>query len=105
MPALVHRVQLRNYKSCAACDVTLGALTLLVGPNGSGKSNFVDALHFVKDALSHTVEFALQERGGIDNVRRRSGGRPNDPGIRLGVNLPGGIRATDAFELGAHPDP
>jgi predicted ATPase len=104
MPSLVHRVILRNYKSCAACDVTLGALAVLVGPNGSGKSNFIDALHFVKDALSHTVEFALQERGGIDNVRRRSGGRPNDPGIHLELDLPNGIRASYAFELGAKAD-
>ncbi len=45
------RVVLKNYKSIAFCDVSLGPLVFLVGPNGAGKSNFVDALRFVGDGL------------------------------------------------------
>ncbi len=45
------RVVLENYKSIAACDVSLAPLTFLVGPNGSGKSNFLDALQFIADAM------------------------------------------------------
>ena len=67
------RIVLRNYKSIALCDVKLGPLTYLVGANGSGKSNFLDALHLVRDALAGSLENALNERGGLSEVRRRSG--------------------------------
>ncbi len=39
-PPFINRVKLRNYKSIAQCDVSLGPLAILVGPNGSGKSIF-----------------------------------------------------------------
>ncbi len=84
---LVTRVVLRNYKSIAACDVSPMQLTFLVGPNGSGKSNFLDAIRFVADALRFSIDHALRDRGGIKEVRRRSGGHPNHFGIRLEFNL------------------
>jgi predicted ATPase len=87
-PRLVTRVRLRNYKSIAACDVEPGPLCFLVGPNGCGKSNFLDALRFVAEALRFSLEHALRDRGGIQEVRRRSGGHPNHFGIRLDLQLP-----------------
>ena len=77
-PIFLHRIVLRNYKSIGNCDVRLGALTYLVGANGSGKSNFLDALHLVRDALSGSLDNALNERGGLTEVRRRSSGHPTD---------------------------
>ena len=99
---MVTRVALRNYKSIAACDVRPEALSFLVGPNGCGKSNFLDALHFVAEALRFSLDHALRERGGIQEVRRRSGGHPNNFGIRLDLKLP---RAEGwyAFRVGAKP--
>ena len=99
---LVTRVRLRNYKSIAVCDVRPGPLSFLVGPNGSGKSNFLDALRFVAEALRFSLDHALRERGGIQEVRRRSGGHPNHFGIRLDLQLP---RAEGwyAFRVGAKP--
>ena len=99
---LVTRVRLQNYKSIAACDVRPAPLAFLVGPNGSGKSNFLDALRFVAEALRFSLEHALRERGGIQEVRRRSGGHPNHFGIRLDLQLP---RAEGwyAFRVGAKP--
>ncbi len=98
----VTRVGLRNYKSIAACDVELPPLTVLVGPNGSGKSNFLDALRFITQALRFSPEHALRERGGINEVRRRSRGHPNHFAIRVRFRLP---EATGwyAFEIGARP--
>ena len=72
----IKRVILKNYKSIAACDVQLQPLTFLVGRNGSGKSNFLDALRFVADALNSSLGHALRDRGGINDVRRRSRGTP-----------------------------
>ncbi|MBI3977754.1 MAG: AAA family ATPase [Chloroflexi bacterium] len=97
------RVVLKNYKSIAACDVSLRALTFLVGPNGSGKSNFLDALRFVADALRWSLDHALRDRGGIKEVRRRSGGHPTHFGIRLEYVLPSGSTGHYAFRIGARP--
>jgi predicted ATPase len=97
------RVILRNYKSIAHCDVRLSTLTYLVGANGSGKSNFLDALHFVRDALSGSLDNAMNERGGLSEVRRRSSGHPTNFGIQLEFCLPSGEEGRYAFTVGALP--
>ena len=99
----ITRVVLKNYKSIAACDVRLQPLTFLVGRNGAGKSNFLDALRFVADALNTSLDHALRDRGGIKEVRRRSGGHPNHFSIRLEFILPGGTTGHYAFHISARP--
>ncbi len=99
-PTFIHRVKLRNYKSIAKCDVELGPLAILVGPNGSGKSNFLDALSLTHQALDMTLDHALRERGGVNEVRRRSGGHPSNFAIELHFTLPDGARqGMYAFEV------
>ncbi len=95
------RVVLRNYKSVGYCDVRLGPLTYLVGPNGSGKSNFLDSLHLVRDSLAGSLDNALNERGGLSEVRRRSSGHPTNFGIRMEFLLPSGQGGHYAFNIGA----
>lgn len=97
----ITELRLRNYKSVGGCTVSLGRLTLIVGPNGSGKSNFVDALRFVADALSQSLDYAIRQRGGIDGVRRRSTGHPTHFGIRVNVVIDAHTSARYAFEVGA----
>lgn len=96
----IARVVVKNFKSIQACDVRLSPMTLIVGPNGSGKSNFLDALQLTRDALETNLENALRDRGGIDDVRRRSAGHPNNFGIRLDVTLPDG-HAEYAYQVAA----
>jgi len=98
---LIHRVRLKNYRSIAGCDVTLGRLNFLVGPNGAGKSNFVDALRLTAESLTGPLDQALQVRGGINEVRRRSGGHPTHFGVRLDYCLPDSTGGFYAFEIGA----
>ncbi len=97
----LRQVMLKNYKSIAACDVRLGPLVFLVGPNGAGKSNFLDALRFVADALRTSLDHALRDRGGINEVRRRSAGHPTHFGMRLGFVLPNGENGHYAFRIGS----
>lgn len=97
------RVVLRNYKSIAACDVRLHPLVFLVGPNGAGKSNFLDALRFVTDALRTSLDHALRDRGGIKEVRRRSGGHPTHFALRLEFTLSSDATGHYAFRIGARP--
>ncbi len=100
-PVFLTRVVLRNYKSIGSCDIRLRQLTYFVGANGSGKSNFLDALHLVRDALTGSLSNALNERGGIAEVRRRSSGHPTNFGIRLEFVLPSGLPGRYAFSIGA----
>ena len=102
-PVFLNRVLLRNYKSIGQCDVRLGPLTYLVGANGSGKSNFLDSLHLVRDALAGSLDNALNERGGLAEVRRRSSGHPTHFGIRLEFTLPDGRQGHYAFNIGSLP--
>ena len=97
----LNRIVLRNYKSIGNCDVRLGRLTYMVGANGAGKSNFLSALHLVRDALSESLESALNQQGGLMEVRRRSSGHPTHFGIRLEFTLPDGRRGHYAFNIGA----
>lgn len=97
----LRRVHIRNYKSIGQATVDLRALTILVGPNGAGKSNFIDALAFVGQCLTDSVELAFKSRGGIGAVRRRSGGHPTHIGIRLVIDLPDGRVADYSFEIAA----
>ncbi len=100
-PPFLKRVKLRNYKSIAACDVTLEPLTMLVGPNGAGKSNFIDALRLVADALNAPMDHALRQRGGIDEVRRRSRRHPHNFAIELNFETPDGVNGVFTLEVAA----
>src|SRR5687768_11137613 len=76
MQPFLREVRLLNYKSIARCRVKLSNVTILVGPNGSGKSNFLDSFRLIAEGLQTTLEHAIRRRGGIKEVRRRSGGHP-----------------------------
>ena len=99
----ITRVTIKNYKSIAACDVQPRPLMFLVGPNGAGKSNFLDSLRFVADALNSSLDHAIRDRGGINDVRRRSGGHPNHFSIRLDFILPKGDTGHYAFRISTRP--
>lgn len=99
----LRRVVLKNYKSIASCSVKLGSLTFLVGPNGAGKSNFLDALRLVMESLSISLDHALRDRGGINEVRRRSSGHPTHFGIRIEFELQNQNTGWYAFRVGSRP--
>jgi len=97
-PAIT-RVVIKNYKSIAHCEVTLGPLTFLVGPNGAGKSNFLDALRFVSDALRTSLDAAIRDRGNFQDLRFK-GADPDAPvHLFLEVALPDGQKGEYSFSL------
>lgn len=96
----VRRVTLKHYRSIADTQVDLPRLAFLVGPNGSGKSNFLDALRLVSDSLRTPLDHALRERGGVQEVRRRSTGHPTHFSFTLDF-LYGSSAGSYSFTLGA----
>ena len=104
MQPFLTRVVLNNYKSIAGCDVRLPQLCFLVGRNGAGKSNFLDALRLVSDALNASLDHALRDRSGINEVRRRSSGHPNHFWMRLEFRLPNKKCGFYAFRVGSQKE-
>ncbi|MGH8247682.1 MAG: AAA family ATPase, partial [Gammaproteobacteria bacterium] len=99
----INRFAMRNYKSIAVCKLPLRSLMFLVGPNGAGKSNVLDGLRFISDALRDSLDHALRARGGIKEVRRRSGGHPNHFSLQVSFQLPEGAFGEYGFQIGARP--
>lgn len=97
----IKRIKVKNYKSLASISVHLDHLTVLVGPNGAGKSNFIDALAFVQQCLSDSIDLAFKARGGIGAVRRKSGGHPTNIGIQISLALKDNLSADYSFEIAA----
>lgn len=95
----IGQVQIWNYKSIERAVVDLEPLTFLVGPNGAGKSNFIDALDFVRQCLTDSVEKAVKDRGGIDAVRCRCAEDARSLGIRLILEEESAGFIDYAFEL------
>jgi predicted ATPase len=73
-PPFLRRVRIQGYKSIAFCDVRLQPLTILVGRNGAGKSNFLDALTFLRDAMTTGVADAFTRRGGWPSIACKTTG-------------------------------
>lgn len=69
--ATIRRLVVENYRSLGQIDITLEPLSVLVGANGAGKTNLLDALRFLRDAVTRTLEVAIADRRGMAGIRRR----------------------------------
>jgi hypothetical protein len=65
----VQELRLVNYRGFRDARLPLEGLTFLVGRNGAGKTTLVDALSFVREALTLSPPTALVKRDGIGEVR------------------------------------
>lgn len=76
-------LDITNFLSYKHANFEFGDLVALVGPNASGKSNLVSAIKLLREIPLHGLPIALARRGGFDQLRHRSQGRPNDPSLRI----------------------
>ncbi|MFC1429201.1 AAA family ATPase [Streptacidiphilus sp. N1-3] len=90
-PTFITRVRIKDYKSIASCDVALGPFTVLLGLNAAGKSNFLDALRFVRDAVTRGPAKAVESRTGLDNVLNRLPQAAPSCSIMLDFQLPASL--------------
>ena len=84
--------QLAELQENPLVQVRYGSADDLVGSNGAGKSNFVEHCASRPKRSRFSLDHALRERGGINEVRWRSRGHPKHFGIRLEFRLPESVR-------------
>lgn len=82
-------LELRNFLSFRDATLELSDFVALVGPNSSGKSNAVAAIRLLREISVYGLPTAIARRGGFDQMRHRSSGRPNDPSLRLRFAIAG----------------
>ena len=72
------------------------------------EKQFSGCLEFVSDALNETIEIAIQKRGGIESILRKSSGRGGNESlnvvtIQIEIQINEYLHATYQFELAASP--
>src|SRR5260370_17801811 len=74
---MITRISVKNFKSLRELGLKFGPINVLVGPNMAGKSNILDVFSFFHDILvggrSQGLNFALTERGGINEIVWKGG--------------------------------
>jgi predicted ATPase len=107
MEPILRFLILKRFRSIPAETVQFANPTFLVGRNGSGKTNFCDALDFLAEAMSSSLQSVVERRGGMLVVRNRTPGKNFPRNVGLGVllgRLNGEIeQARYAFEIHSTP--
>ncbi|WP_373506736.1 AAA family ATPase [Thiocapsa sp.] len=104
----VEELRLKNFRAFDNARLRLSDLTFLVGRNGAGKSSLLDAISLMQEAVTDSLENALDRRGGLSNVRRMAVAQNVQSGLGLAlcmlVTLPGRapVRVVYGFELVGH---
>jgi predicted ATPase len=84
----IEELRLAGYRAFENACLRLDDLTILVGRNGAGKSTLIDALEFVRDALSDSLANALERRGGIETLLHHGSREAAEFSIALRLRLP-----------------
>jgi len=95
------RLELTNFLSYKSASVSFSDFSALVGPNASGKSNAVAAIKLLTEIPTYGLPVALARRGGFDQLRHRSAGRPYDPALRLTFQIANSPESYYELSLGA----
>ena len=69
----IERLRLRNFRALHDVELkNIPPLAVFVGENGSGKSTLFQVFYFLKNALTHNVNIAMQKLGGYREVATRN---------------------------------
>lgn len=85
MKVRIEEIRIQNFRALENVRLRVGDLTFLVGRNGAGKSSVLDAVEFMREALTDSLRNALDRRGGFENIFRR--GAPTGSPMGLAVVL------------------
>lgn len=95
------RLEMTNFLSFKSASLDFSDFIALIGPNASGKSNAVNAIKLLHEIAVYGLPVALNRRGGFDQLRHRSAGRPYDPALRLIFHLNESEESFYELRLGA----
>jgi predicted ATPase len=73
LPLRINELRLKNYRAFASARLDFDPITFLIGRNGAGKSTLMDALEFLSESIVDSLDTALERRGNLEGLRRRSG--------------------------------
>jgi predicted ATPase len=90
----IEELRLAGFRAFDNARLALDDLTVLVGRNGAGKSTLVDAFEFLREALTDSLENALERRGGIQAVMRKGA---RSCAVWVGLRLPRSYIPEDAL--------
>ena len=85
MKTHIQEIRLQNFRAFERARLSLDELTFLVGRNGAGKSSILDAVEFMREAVTDSLPNALDRRGGFGNVIRV--GAPEDVPLGLALRI------------------
>lgn len=85
----IEELRISGYRAFENARLRLDDLTVLVGRNGAGKSTLIDALEFVRDALSDSLANALERRGGIEALLHHGAREAEELSVAIRLRLPG----------------
>ncbi|MCU0681492.1 MAG: AAA family ATPase [Polyangiaceae bacterium] len=83
----IDELRLAGFRAFENARLALDDLTILVGRNGSGKSTIIDALELLRDALSDSLENALERRGGLAPLLHKPAGPKGELSIAVKLRL------------------
>lgn len=63
------RLRLKNWRSMRDVTLEFTPITVFIGANASGKTNILDALYFLREALSEELWQVIVKRGGFSKIR------------------------------------
>jgi predicted ATPase len=102
---MITELKIEGFKSFGtpAQSLSLGPLNFVVGANASGKTNLISALRFLQNAVLQNAEFAVNEFGGVGEVRNKILREKKAPKpLKIGFTMDFG--ETDKVRVQAHKE-
>lgn len=81
--ARVEEIRLQNFRAFDNARLRLSDLTMLVGRNGAGKSSVLDAVEFLREAVTDNLPNALARRDGFGGVLRKGAAEGEALGVAV----------------------
>lgn len=72
---MIRRLSVKAFKGLREFAIEPQNVNLLIGANGTGKTNFADLILFIALICQRGLNSALEEFGGLGNIRTRQPGK------------------------------
>src|SRR5690242_19682853 len=84
----IEELRLAGFRAFANARLSLDDLTVLVGRNGAGKSTLIDAFELLREAVTDSLDSALERRGGLRALLHRGPKETSQLAIAVKLRFP-----------------